>query len=1038
MYCWKCGAETEESARFCVHCGAGLEAGQPRRRFRLRPWLIGAILVILILVAATTLILVRVMRPTDVEPVSFSTPGMTPLPPTEVPPSPTLTASPVPTATPMPTASPVPSATPSPIPPAQLQGQVVDEDSGAPLAGAQVSVAERQVMTDEEGRFAVPDLAPGPYTVLVTAEGYDPALSGIVVVEPGEQAVVDAALPASGAGEYPRDPMASNQIDAAGAPTAQEAERLARLQGLQGEVASIREVVLEGDYLVNYKKGETIRAAVAMLHHPGWEVVDEAGQPWYIVRVCGNLAVARRATVEVPAQVVAQPHPVVTVGGGGAVGRACPEEGCDTVAELPTGWHGVALGCTMGCEWLQVQGPGVSGSCWVRAELVQPYGQVSGLPVDSQPGTAWIAYAYEGGIWLIKPDGSDPRRITDAGNYHSPAWSPDGKKIVAVFSPSQYASLLNNLHVIDIATGEVEVFTHYTQEDGSRPAWLGSPDWSPDGRTIVYGQTVDGLARMWDVVTIGADGSRPGQKLPIEQGYSARDPSWAPDGARISYSLIKADPIVDRPLDNWGIWIVGIDGAGARQVTSGIGGSTSWSSDGARILHARGWCLNSDIYVMRADGSSSTQITHDGTSGAPDWSPDDSLIVFMRCPESGTVEIWIMNADGSNPRKLADGGGPAWQPVALLPAPEPEPTPTVQPPTALAEIRWSEPELIGGEGQGGPTQQLLLDQQGQLWAIWEEHVAYQAPDRGYDWVHYRVWDGQAWGELRDIPGSDNYGEPTATLLPDGRILVKAETTTQKPYLWVQWDGSQWSNVPEMASLAPLSEGIRAIAADGHGFVHVMGYPIRTWDGFTWQETEKLGTILYHATALDAEGNLYAAADTLALATASRIRIWTWDGQSWSVSGDIGPPSSQADSGISPPAMAIGPDGIFHVVWRGAVKSPAVTGTTVSYSRSRDDGWSEPQTIFGPVTVGAGFWSPNLAVAPDGTVIVVWGDVQLGEGYRAYATWGREGKWVEPVVISPEDGDQHTCPVVALDAGGRVHVLWKARAGIYHMMGTVIK
>ena len=87
--------------------------------------------------------------------------------------------------------------------------------------------------------------------------------------------------------------MASNQIDPAGAPTAQEAERLARLQGLQGEVVSVQEVTLEGEYLVNYRQGDAIRAAMADLHHPAWELVDEAEQAWYIVRVCGNLAVVR-------------------------------------------------------------------------------------------------------------------------------------------------------------------------------------------------------------------------------------------------------------------------------------------------------------------------------------------------------------------------------------------------------------------------------------------------------------------------------------------------------------------------------------------------------------------------------------------------------------------------------------------------------------------------------------------------------------------------------------------------------------------------
>jgi formylglycine-generating enzyme required for sulfatase activity len=289
------------------------------------------------------------------------------------------TATPTDTATPTATAVPTDTPTPTPPPIAQLEGQVLDVGSGQPWAGAQVAAGERQTTTDSEGRFLFADLAPGPYTVLVTAAHHDPVLSGIVDVRAGEQVVVDAVLPAAGMGDYPRDPMASNQIDPAGAPTAQEAERLARLQGFLGEVVSVRETTLEGEYLVNYKKGNAIRSAMATLNHPAWELVDEAGQAWYIIRVCGNLAVVRPTQVEVPAQCVAQPNPVVTVGERPASAYACPSETCAVVAELASGWHGVALACGPGCDWLHVQYPGVIGGCWVRREWLQTWGDLARL-----------------------------------------------------------------------------------------------------------------------------------------------------------------------------------------------------------------------------------------------------------------------------------------------------------------------------------------------------------------------------------------------------------------------------------------------------------------------------------------------------------------------------------------------------------------------------------------------------------------------------------------------------------------------------------
>jgi formylglycine-generating enzyme required for sulfatase activity len=109
--------------------------------------------------------------------------------------------------------------------------------------------------------------------------------------------------------------------------------------------------------------------------------VDEAGRAWYIVRVCGNLAVVRTGQAEVPAQCEATPYPLVSVGDQPLSAYACPSETCGVVAELATGWHGVALACAPGCDWLQVQCPDAIGSCWVFLEWLQTWGDLARLPV---------------------------------------------------------------------------------------------------------------------------------------------------------------------------------------------------------------------------------------------------------------------------------------------------------------------------------------------------------------------------------------------------------------------------------------------------------------------------------------------------------------------------------------------------------------------------------------------------------------------------------------------------------------------------------
>jgi Tol biopolymer transport system component len=77
------------------------------------------------------------------------------------------------------------------------------------------------------------------------------------------------------------------------------------------------------------------------------------------------------------------------------------------------------------------------------------------------------------------------------------------------------------------------------------------------------------------------------------------------------------------------------------------------------------------IFSMREDGSGIKQLTNfDDSAQQPSWSPDGERIVFVRY-KSTSAELWVMNADGSNPHPLITnpqtgnpqlGVGPAWSP----------------------------------------------------------------------------------------------------------------------------------------------------------------------------------------------------------------------------------------------------------------------------------------------------------------------------------------------------------------------------------------
>lgn len=94
-----------------------------------------------------------------------------------------------------------------------------------------------------------------------------------------------------------------------------------------------------------------------------------------------------------------------------------------------------------------------------------------------------------------------------------------------------------------------------------------------------------------------------------------------------------------------------------------------WSPDGRRLATAREVGSHAQILTMREDGSEAVQLTHDTTDASmPSWSPDGTRIAFHRVAAGGTGnEVWVMNADGSDERRVAgDAFAPAYGPGERL------------------------------------------------------------------------------------------------------------------------------------------------------------------------------------------------------------------------------------------------------------------------------------------------------------------------------------------------------------------------------------
>ena len=105
-----------------------------------------------------------------------------------------------------------------------------------------------------------------------------------------------------------------------------------------------------------------------------------------------------------------------------------------------------------------------------------------------------------------------------------------------------------------------------------------------------------------------------------------------------------------------GLWTINVDGTNAVKLVSGWAFNPDWSPDGGKIAYD----LSGNIYVINADGSDPTQIT---AGVRPDWSPDGTKLVYQSSYNNGN--IYISDTDGSNTIQLTTDGAsgmPDWSP----------------------------------------------------------------------------------------------------------------------------------------------------------------------------------------------------------------------------------------------------------------------------------------------------------------------------------------------------------------------------------------
>ncbi len=275
-------------------------------------------------------------------------------------------------------------------------------------------------------------------------------------------------------------------------------------------------------------------------------------------------------------------------------------------------------------------------------------------------------------VWLIRPDGGEPRPLSSApGSVSELAWSRDGKTIGFVARepksedrkrrekekddawtpPETYPWA--RLWVIDLASREARQLTrgdlHVT-----------GFSFSPDGQRIAFaGQPTPLIPDSYnsDLYVVPVAGGEP-KSLVQRRGADAA-PEWSPDGKWIAF--LSQDGKSPEWFTNNYVCIVSAAGGAPRNLAPrleldrlGGPGGLVWSPDSVSLLVAS--LQRTAVQVLRVtlDGHVDALTKGPELSSAPSLDAKGQTLAFLREDSERPREVWTMALPAGTPRVLSD------------------------------------------------------------------------------------------------------------------------------------------------------------------------------------------------------------------------------------------------------------------------------------------------------------------------------------------------------------------------------------------------